>query len=183
MAWGYTYRASWAPLALFSQVWLVSDCEIVCGKRFGNQWFWQVGALLVALQVYNHSFRSSVPRLGNRSFSLCFIHSLAFSSGPRFEIGLVAWKTNWNLGGQRILGSRQKQKCIRLLYCCLNDPSSSHLQFRSRWQFSEYYILSIRVVILFYSARGMRELTSRLSIFLQEATLYNLSTQRSSVTK
>lgn len=91
----------------------------MCGKRFGNQWFWQVGALLVALQVYNHSFRSSVPRLGNRSFSLCFIHSLAFSSEPRFEIGLVAWKTNWNLGGQRILGSRQKQKCIRLLYCCL----------------------------------------------------------------
>lgn len=154
----------------------------MCGKRFGNQWFWQVGALLVALQVYNHSFRSSVPRLGNRSFSLCFIHSLAFSSGPRFEIGLVAWKTNWNLGGQRILGSRQKQKCIRLLYCCIkrsiffSSPVSIKMTvFR--------IFLSIRVVILFYSARGMRELTSRLSIFLQEATLYNLSTQRSSVTK
>lgn len=39
----------------------------MCGKRFGNQWFWQVGALLVALQVYNHSFRGSIPRLGNRS--------------------------------------------------------------------------------------------------------------------
>lgn len=154
----------------------------MCGKRFGNQWFWQVGALLVALQVYNHSFRSSVPRLGNRSFSLCFIHSLAFSSGPRFEIGLVAWKTNWNLGGQRILGSRQKQKCIRLLYCCIkrsiffSSPVSIKMTvFR--------IFLSIRVVILFYSARGMRELTSRLSIFLQEATLYNSSMQRSSVTK
>lgn len=152
----------------------------MCGKRFGNQWFWQVGALLVALQVYNHSFRSSVPRLGNRSFSLCFIHSLAFSSGPRFEIGLVAWKTNWNLGGQRILGSRQKQNSSSILLLKRSIFFSSPVSIKM----TVFRIfLSIRVVILFYSARGMRELISRLSIFLQEATLYNSSMQRSSVTK
>lgn len=152
----------------------------MCGKRFGNQWFWQVGALLVALQVYNHSFRSSVPRLGNRSFSLCFIHSLAFSSGPRFEIGLVAWKTNWNLGGQRILGTKAKEYSSFVLLLKRSIFFSSPVSIKM----TVFRIfLSIRVVILFYSARGMRELTSRLSIFLQEAMLYNSSMQRSSVTK
>lgn len=142
MAWGYTYRASWAPLALFSQVWLVSDCEIVCGKRFGNQWFWQVGALLVALQVYNHSFRGSVPRLGNRSFSLCprFIHSLAFSSKP------IRDSRSGSLRGRRIFEDREflgqeKSKSKNIFeYFIVASPSSSysHLQFRWGWEFREY---------------------------------------------
>lgn len=152
----------------------------MCGKRFGNQWFWQVGALLVALQVYNHSFRSSPAR---QPIFLSVLYPL-----PRFLVGaairdraccvedeLESWRTE-NFGVETKAKVYSSSVLLLKRSIFFSSPVSIKMTvFR--------IFLSIRVVILFYSARGMRELTSRLSIFLQEATLYNSSMQRSSVTK
>lgn len=158
MAWGYTYRASWAPLALFSQVWLVSDCEIVCGKRFGNQWFWQVGALLVALQVYNHSFRSSVPRLGNRSFlSVPALYSTP-SLSRLSDCCVEDW--NWNL--------RDKSK----------SPSSS--SFSSPISIKMTVLMNIPLKELYYPV-SLEEWDMILEfLFLQEHFIIYLCCGRSS---
>jgi len=65
----------------------------LCGKRFGNQWFWQVGTLLVALEEHNHSFQ--LFRLGNRlpSLSLSFCASLAFQDAILLESTVSLWES------------------------------------------------------------------------------------------
>lgn len=126
----------------------------MCGKRFGNQWFWQVGALLVALQVYNHSFRSSVPRLGNRSFlSVPALYSTP-SLSRLSDCCVEDW--NWNL--------RDKSK----------SPSSS--SFSSPVSIKMTVLMNIPLnKLLSCFTRGIRH---DLRIFIFARTLYNLSMLR-----